>query len=186
MKRLALLATLLLAACGGFRPNTGPAPELLVPAGTYAPVAADEMVPFTTATFASTPHQKVARIRLGEASRWSTSSTILPTAVAHAGQLGANAYVILPAVNGEDELIAFRVERALLTRVAAPTATPTATATTRAPAPSSGRASGSSGGCVGSCPVHVRGYRRTDGTYVKPHTRSRPGTKSSSGGRRRS
>jgi hypothetical protein len=44
---------------------------------------------------------------------------------------------------------------------------------------------GSSGGCVGSCPVNVRGYRRKDGTYVKPHRRSAPGTKSS-GGRRRS
>jgi hypothetical protein len=26
-------------------------------------------------------------------------------------------------------------------------------------------------------PVHVRGYTRKDGTYVKPHTRSRPNTK---------
>ncbi len=26
-------------------------------------------------------------------------------------------------------------------------------------------------------PVHVRGYYRKDGTYVKPHTRSAPGTK---------
>ncbi len=35
------------------------------------------------------------------------------------------------------------------------------------------------GGCSGSCDVHVRGYTRKDGTYVHPHTRSRPG-----GGRR--
>lgn len=33
----------------------------------------------------------------------------------------------------------------------------------------------SRGGCVGSCDVHVRGYTRRDGTYVRPHTRSRPG-----------
>lgn len=38
----------------------------------------------------------------------------------------------------------------------------------------------SSGGCVGSCGVHVRGYTRKDGTYVRPHTRSAP----RSGGRR--
>ena len=29
-------------------------------------------------------------------------------------------------------------------------------------------------GCQGSCPVHVRGYTRKDGTYVRPHTRSAP------------
>lgn len=40
-------------------------------------------------------------------------------------------------------------------------------------------ASGSSGGCTGDCSVNVRGYRRKDGTYVRPHTRSRPGTRSS-------
>lgn len=45
-------------------------------------------------------------------------------------------------------------------------------------------ASGSGGGCTGDCSVHVRGYYRKDGTYVRPHTRSRPGSGSS--GRRRS
>lgn len=39
----------------------------------------------------------------------------------------------------------------------------------------------SSGGCSGSCGVHVRGYTRKDGTYVRPHRRSAP----RSGGRRR-
>jgi uncharacterized membrane protein YgcG len=39
----------------------------------------------------------------------------------------------------------------------------------------------SGGGCSGSCSVHVRGYTRKDGTYVRPHTRSAPRR----GGRRR-
>jgi hypothetical protein len=43
-------------------------------------------------------------------------------------------------------------------------------------------ASSGASGCTGSCPVHVRGYTRRDGTYVRPHTRSAPGTRS--GGRR--
>jgi hypothetical protein len=41
--------------------------------------------------------------------------------------------------------------------------------------PASASSGGGAGGCVGSCPVHVRGYTRKDGTYVRPHTRSRPG-----------
>lgn len=45
---------------------------------------------------------------------------------------------------------------------------------------SSSSGGGSSGGCTGSCSVHVRGYTRKDGTYVRPHTRSAPGR----GGRR--
>lgn len=52
-----------------------------------------------------------------------------------------------------------------------------------APASGGGSTAGSgsaSGGCVGSCSVHVRGYTRKDGTYVRPHTRSAP----RSGGRR--
>lgn len=32
--------------------------------------------------------------------------------------------------------------------------------------------SGAGGG--GSSPVHVRGYHRSDGTYVAPHDRARP------------
>lgn len=40
-------------------------------------------------------------------------------------------------------------------------------------------ASTNSGGCVSNCTVQVRGYTRKDGTYVRPHTRSRPGTRSS-------
>jgi hypothetical protein len=32
----------------------------------------------------------------------------------------------------------------------------------------------SSSGCSGSCSVHVRGYTRRDGTYVRPHRRSAP------------
>jgi hypothetical protein len=34
-------------------------------------------------------------------------------------------------------------------------------------------ASGAPASTSGSGPVHVRGYRRRDGTYVRPHTRSR-------------
>lgn len=35
---------------------------------------------------------------------------------------------------------------------------------------------GDSGGCRSACTVHVRGYTRKDGTYVRPHTRSAPGS----------
>ena len=48
----------------------------------------------------------------------------------------------------------------------------------------------SSSGSTPGTDVHVRGYYRKDGTYVRPHTRTAPGTKSSgsssrSGSRRR-
>ena len=41
---------------------------------------------------------------------------------------------------------------------------------------SGGNSGGSSGGTAGT-DVQVRGYRRKDGTYVKPHTRARPGSR---------
>lgn len=66
----------------------------------------------------------------------------------------------------------------------APVVPPTATATRQpviaaAPAaPASSSSGSSSGGCVSNCTVSVRGYTRSNGTYVQPYVRSPPGTRS--------
>lgn len=90
-----------------------------------------------------------------------------------ARQAGARALLIRPAKNGF-EVVAVGADPSRAVDGRAVGAAPGGD--------SSGSASSPSGGCSGSCPVHVGGYTRRDGTYVRPHTRSAPGSRS--GGRR--
>lgn len=82
-----------------------------------------------------------------------------------AGQRGAN-HVSLLRVNGR------RMVRAYYLRIPNPVAAVPADSARPQPRSGGSSASPSTGGSV-----HVRGYYRKDGTYVRPHTRSRPGSR---------
>jgi hypothetical protein len=87
-----------------------------------------------------------------------------------AAKRGANGLALDRAPDGRARFIAVRLTATPRTRertsAMGDTASKTRSGTSSSAAP---------GGCVGSCDVQVRGYTRRDGTYVRPHTRSRPG-----------
>jgi hypothetical protein len=81
-----------------------------------------------------------------------------------AAELGADAVVVQYDARKRPHYLAVHFTSTLReTRTAA-----------RADPASSVSGSGGASGCTSGCTVHVRGYTRKDGTYVRPHTRSAP------------
>jgi hypothetical protein len=153
-----------LAACSV---NRGPVTGL-------SPVPSDSVVVYESE--AAIPNQSfVVATFTHRSSRYSESD--FERYRARVAALGSNAMVV-QRTNGHVVFAGFR-----MTSLPKPgPASAGAVATGDGSSGSNGSGSVSPGGCSGSCPVHVRGYTRKDGTYVRPHTRSAPGTRS--GGRR--
>ncbi len=156
----ALLIAILLGACAPTRPAAVPEPALY-PTAEFTPVPAERVAVWAfTSDAADGRAVRVASQRLPAAYKRSRSQ-YLATFRSESGARGANVIVVERMADGSEEWVAyyFAAEAA---RVRA----------------AGGTTAGSSAqGCTGSCDVQVKGYRRKDGTYVKPHTRSRPGTK---------
>jgi hypothetical protein len=160
-----LVSLLALSACAVTR-TAVPAPGLdPVPTEAVVMLAPGILLPDNAVPIATFTPNTPALEALSDAD-------LLAHYTAQAGQRGAN-HVWVHRVNGR------RTVRAYYLRI------PQA-AVTKAPTDSVDveRGSGGSSASPGTGgPVHVRGYYRRDGTYVRPHTRSRPGARS--GGRRR-
>ena len=167
MSRFGLFLTslLVLNACAITRPAAPPPGLDPVPADSVvvlAPGAAPPENAVTVEVFA--PSRELDAL---------TDPDLLRHYAPRAGRRGAN-HVTLLRVGGR------RMVRAYYVRISVPVAV--------LPADSAGArrlGGGSSASPSGGGSVHVRGYYRRDGTYVRPHTRSRPGSGPRSGGSRR-
>ena len=173
MRFAVLLLSLLASACATAPQQPaafGPAPVDLSAGETYAATEPDRILLFSAAD-APKAYTAIAKVRVasGDAAR-----TSLYNFRFYAAKRGATGIAMIPTAEGGIEYVAFFHQPAPGTLVDATPENVSAPKSTRA----------SSGGCVGSCTVNVRGYTRKDGTYVRPHTRNRPGTKSSSGRRK--
>jgi hypothetical protein len=160
-----LVSLLALSACAVTR-SAVPAPGLdPVPTEAVVMLAPGTLLPDNAVPIATFTPDSPALEALPDAD-------VLVYYAAQAGQRGAN-HVSVHRVNGR------RIVRAYYLRIPPPVL-----AKTPADSAEARRGSGGSSASPGTGgPVHVRGYHRRDGTYVRPHTRSRPGSRS--GGRRR-
>lgn len=153
---LFLAFLLVLNACAIVRPA--------VPPLGLAPVPADSVVLLAPGTPPSNDATTIEVFAPSRRLEELSDNDLLRHYAPRAGQRGAN-HVSLLRVNGR------RMVRAYYLRIPASIAViPADSAHTRHPSSGGSSASPSSGGSV-----HVRGYYRRDGTYVRPHTRSRPG-----------
>jgi hypothetical protein len=153
-----LLASLLVLNACAITRHTAPPPGL-------APVPADSVVMIAPGTPPSDDAATVAVFTpSGELDRLSDTD-LLRFYVPQAGRRGAN-HVSLLQVNGR------RMVRAYYLRIPLPIAVVPTDSVKPQPPSGGSAASPSTGGSV-----HVRGYYRRDGTYVRPHTRSRPGSR---------
>jgi hypothetical protein len=163
---LLLTCLLSLSACA-IIPSAAP------PSGP-GPVPADSVVLLAPGTPPSADASTVAVFTPSREFDALSDTELLKQYAPQAGRRGAN-HVSVLRVDGR------RMVRAYYLRI--PPLVATAVPADSADAPRSSGGSSASSGTGGS--VHVRGYYRRDGTYVRPHTRSRPGSARSGGSRRR-
>lgn len=153
-----LLASLLVLNGCAFAQPDAPLPGL-------NPVPADSVVMLASGAVPSYDGATVAVFAPSRTLERLVDTDLLKHYAPLAGQRGAN-HVSLLRVNGR------RMVRAYYLRIPVPVTA--VLGDSAKPQPPSGGSSAmpSTGGSV-----HVRGYYRRDGTYVRPHTRSRPGSR---------
>jgi hypothetical protein len=160
---LTVLVTATLVACGG-----GPAVQLM-PDAAYQPVPAEavRVYPALSDAAISPAPVRVATARVRTATPSEAEYTRLVTALRRkAAPRGANA---LMRTSGRDGFWLVAVFLTDSQRILADSLTVLSSSTARGHVPIYVSPGASGGGTV-----QVKGYRRKDGTYVRPHTRSRP------------
>jgi hypothetical protein len=153
-----------LSACGALpgraeiQPMPAPAYEV-APAYLAVPEDSVQMHEFTEPL--PVMSVSVAQFTLPDSMESHTDEQVIAAYRPQAARLGATWITVDPS-NGRRRVVAYRVPSGVRIRRVRESAD-TSTGTTATPSSSSGSGS-----------VQVRGYRRRDGTYVRPHTRSRP------------
>lgn len=164
---MALLLGALLSACGtlsgGAEIYTAPAPPYAavqtpsVPA--YAAMPEDSVEVHDISEPVPDSAVSVAQFTVPDSMVSHTDEQVIAAYRPQAARLGAT-WMMLDPGSGRRRVVAYhvpasvRIRRAMRDSGSRPAATSTPTSS-------------------GSGPVHVRGYYRRDGTYVRPHTRSR-------------
>lgn len=166
---LAPLLGALLSACSVFSPGAGigtsPAPSYAAgptePAPTFAALPEDSVQVHDVSEPVPDSAALVREFAVPESMLSHTDEQVIASYRPQAARLGAT-WIVLDPRGGQRRVVAYHVPLSVRIRHAARDSHPRPAATS---VPSSGSGS-----------VHVGGYYRRDGTYVRPHTRSRPGS----------
>lgn len=166
---LAPLLGALLSACSVFSPGaeigTAPAPSYAAgPTGSapaYAALPEDSVQVHDVSEPVPDSAVTVADYVVPESMLGHTDEQVIASYRPQAARRGATWITVDPR-GGQRRVVAYHVPASVRIRLAARASRPRPAATST---PSTGSGS-----------VHVRGHYRKDGTYVRPHTRSRPGS----------
>jgi hypothetical protein len=151
------LLGMVLGACGVLSAGQEIQPT---PYAAYAAVPDDSVEVHDITDTVPAEGVPLAKFTVPDSMESHTDDQLITAYRARAARLGATWITVDPA-GGRRRVLAYHVPASVRIRRMARDSEPRPAATS-APAVSSG-----------SGPVHVRGYRRRDGTYVRPHTRSR-------------
>jgi hypothetical protein len=153
------MAPLLAVVLSAFGTLAG-AQELQTPSSAFAPLPEDSVEVHDAAEPVPDSAVSVAQFTVPESMVSHTDEQVIAVYRPQAARLGAT-WIALDLRGGQRRVVAYHVPASVRIRHAA-RESGSRPAATSAPA------------STGSGTVHVRGYYRRDGTYVRPHTRSRP------------